>query len=50
MPGVTVADVARQHGTTRSQVYDWRKKLLTGQLVVPEGFVVWLCQPSPKWW
>jgi len=24
MPGVTVADVARKHGTTRWQVYDWR--------------------------
>ena len=37
MPGVRVADVARQHGTTRWQVYDWRKKLRTGQLVVPEN-------------
>ena len=37
MPGVSVADVARQHGTTRWQVYDWRKKLRTGQLVVPES-------------
>lgn len=37
MPGVTVADVARKHGTTRWQVYDWRKKLRTGQLVVPEN-------------
>jgi transposase len=24
MPGVTVADVARKHGTTRWQIYDWR--------------------------
>ena len=37
VPGVSVADVARRHGTTRWQVYDWRKKLLTGQLVVPES-------------
>ena len=37
MPGVSVADVARKHGTTRWQVYDWRKKLRTGQLVVPES-------------
>jgi transposase-like protein len=29
MPGVTVADVARQYVTTRWQVYDWRKKLLS---------------------
>src|SRR6056297_3002039 len=37
VPGVKVADVARRHGTTRWQVYDWRKKLRTGQLTVPEG-------------
>jgi transposase len=37
MPGASVADVARKHGTTRWQVYDWRKKLRTGQLVVPES-------------
>lgn len=37
VPGVTVADVARRHGTTRWQVYDWRKKLRTGQLTVPES-------------
>jgi transposase len=23
-PGVQVADVARRHGTTRWQIYDWR--------------------------
>jgi transposase len=37
VPGVKVADVAGRHGTTRWQVYDWRKKLRTGQLVVPES-------------
>jgi len=37
MPGVKVADVARKHGTTRWQVYDWRKQLRKGNLVVPEG-------------
>ena len=37
MPGVTVADVARKHGTTRWQVYDWRKQLRKGNLVVPEN-------------
>ena len=31
MPGVTVADVARKHGTTRWQIYDWRKQVRTGQ-------------------
>ena len=36
VPGVSVSDVARRHGTTRWQVYDWRRRLRTGQLVVPE--------------
>jgi transposase len=37
VPGVTVADVARRHGATRWQVYDWRRKLRAGQLTVPES-------------
>ena len=37
MPGVKVADVARRYGTTRWQVYDWRRKLHAGQLTVPES-------------
>ena len=37
LPGASVTDVARRHGTTRWQVYDWQRKLRTGQLVVPEG-------------
>lgn len=37
MPGVTVADVARKHGTTRRQIYDWRKQIRKGKLVVPES-------------
>jgi transposase len=36
MPGVRVADVARKHGTTRWQVYDWRKQIRSGKLVLPE--------------
>ena len=32
-----MTDVARRHGTTRWQVCDWRKKLRTGRLVVPEN-------------
>jgi transposase len=36
VPGASVTDVAQRHGTTRWQVYDWRKKLRAGQLVVPE--------------
>ena len=27
MPGVTVADIARRNGTTRWQIYDWRRLL-----------------------
>ena len=41
MPEASVADVARRHGTTRWQVYDWRKKLRSGQLVVPESVAAW---------
>jgi transposase len=37
MPGVTVADIARRHGTTRWQIYDWRKQIRKGNLVVPES-------------
>lgn len=35
MPGVTVADIARKHGTTRWQIYDWRKQVRAGNLVLP---------------
>lgn len=35
MPGVKVAEVARRHGVTRWQVYDWRRKLRSGALAVP---------------
>ena len=35
MAGVKVADVARRHGATRWQVYDWRRKLKSGDLAVP---------------
>jgi len=35
MPGAKVADIARRHGVTRWQVYDWRRKLGTGKLAVP---------------
>jgi transposase len=37
VPGASVTDVARRYGTTRWQVYDWRKKLRDGRLVVPES-------------
>ncbi len=35
MAGARVADVARLHGVTRWQVYDWRKKLKAGVLALP---------------
>lgn len=37
IPGVTVADVARKHGTTRWQIYDWRKQIRKGNLAAPES-------------
>ena len=37
MPGVQVAAVARKHGTTRWQVYDWRRRLRQGHLALPEN-------------
>lgn len=35
--GAKVADVARRHGVTRWQVYDWRRKLAAGDLALPEA-------------
>jgi transposase len=32
-----VAAVARKHGATRWQVYDWRRRLRQGQLALPES-------------
>ncbi len=37
MPGVQVAAVARKHGVTRWQVYDWRRRLRRGQFALPES-------------
>ena len=37
VPGARVSDVARRHGVTRWQVYDWRKKLASGQLALAAG-------------
>jgi transposase len=34
--GASVAEVARIHGVTRWQVYDWRRQLKVGLLTVPE--------------
>jgi transposase len=35
-PGARVADVARAHGVTRGQVYQWRSLARRGLLVLPE--------------
>lgn len=37
MPRVQVAAVARKHGVTRWQVYDWRRRLRQGRLALPES-------------
>jgi transposase len=37
MPGVMAADIARKNGTTRWQIYDWRKQIRRSNQVVPES-------------
>lgn len=37
LPGAQVAVVARKHGATRSQVYDWRRRLRLGELALSES-------------
>jgi transposase len=37
VPGARGAEVARRHGTTRWQVYDWRRRLTKGLLELPPG-------------
>jgi transposase len=39
VPGAEVATVARQHGVTRWQVYDWRRRLQRGGLSLPDSLV-----------
>ena len=34
-PGATVADVARRHGATRWQIYDWRRRFRSEHLAAP---------------
>ena len=34
-PGARVAEVARAHGTTRGQIYDWRRLAREGLLALP---------------
>ena len=47
MPGVTVVDVARKHGTTRWQIYDWRKQMRKGNLHSADGWRDILAPTSP---
>lgn len=53
VPGAKVADVARRHGVTRWQVYDWRRKLAAGKLAVPASamsalaFAALVVEPPP---
>jgi transposase len=37
VPGAQVATVARKHGVTRWQVYDWRRRLQRGRLSLPDS-------------
>ena len=36
-PRVSVSEVARRYGATRSQVYDWRRRLKDGRLALAGG-------------
>lgn len=52
MPGSQVTAVARKHGATRWQVYDWRRRLRQGQLALPESqeplFAALLVEEAPS--
>lgn len=37
LPGARIAEVARRHGTTRWQVYYWRRQLQEGRLALPDS-------------
>jgi transposase len=39
-PGAIVADVARRHGATRWQIYDWRRRFRRGRLAGPTEEIV----------
>lgn len=52
LPGAQVATVARKHGVTRWQVYDWRRRLQPGRLSRPDSlaatFVPLMLEEMPK--
>ncbi|WP_371815111.1 hypothetical protein [Bradyrhizobium sp. CCBAU 51753] len=37
MPGAEAASLARKHGATHWQAYDWRRRLRHSQLALPES-------------
>jgi transposase len=39
-PDAVVADIARRHGATRWQIYDWRRRFRSGCLAAPEEIAV----------
>jgi transposase len=55
LPGARVSEVARKHGATRWQIYDWRKRLLRdGRLALPQSmgpapaFAAVMVEDSPQ--
>jgi transposase len=38
-PGAIVADIARRHGATRWQIYDWRRRFRSSRLAAAEEIV-----------
>ena len=54
LPGMTVADVARRHGATRWQVYDWRRRARDGRLALSAettpgpGFAALVVEEAPQ--
>jgi transposase len=39
-PDAVVADIARRHGATRWQIYDWRRRFRSGRLAAAEEIAV----------
>ena len=48
VPGAQVATVARKHGVTRWQVYDWRRRLQRGRLSLPDSMAA-MFAPLSRW-
>lgn len=39
VPGAVVADIARRHGATRWQIYDWRRRFRSGRLTATADII-----------